>query len=808
MIVVPPAHYCEILNPTAKYVHGEACELKIGQIAVRFHGEPFCLYPGEELVGAEEYGRGSTVYKSAIKPQPVVRAGQAIRVEAVYDHTDEDDEERLACEQWQIPGPCLFYPTPNMKMVDIIDPIIIKTGMAVKVRAQQGFTDDEGRERVTGEEWYLNTPGAHLPHVYEEVVSFEERQTLTENTGLILRATQTLIDANGVKRLAGEEWLLTGEHTEEYYPQIGVEVVSSQSRLVLGQGQYCVVLDPVDNKGKPQLARRQLRVGCASFFLNPGERLEKGIQQSDVLSETEAIVLQAEEEFKDMCNGKKVLRRSGERWMIMGPLEYIPPIEVKVIDRRKQIPLSKNEGIYVQDTQSGKVRAVMGPQSYMLKAYEQLWAKELSPDVEEMLKRGGGIGSEDIRKIAYFEQSVDPQFLKGRDKTRVVQYRCPGNTAVQVNNYLDKTARVVFGPDLVILGPHDNFTVLSLSAGKPKKSNALKSLCLMLGPDFITDHVEVETSDHARLKLTIGFNNHFEYTKSDLESESKVFAVPDFIGFACRQIASKIRAAVALIPFDEFHRHSAQVIQHAVFQDSVTGETLQQLKFAANNLVITSIDIQSIEPVDKKMSESLSKSVQLAIEIATSSLEAAAQHEAKRIEQIAKGELERQKLESEKQFEAERCKLLELRAVTAAVESTGQATAEAQAQAERLLIECESEIEAARLKARAQEIEHYAQLETQDMARSSEISFVRSQTHLELEKERANADIEVKKFADMVSAIGAKTLAAIATAGPDMQVRMLTSLGMESTLITDGNTPINLFLTAQGLVKNVQNSSQ
>ncbi|WAR20713.1 MVP-like protein [Mya arenaria] len=639
MIVVPPAHYCEILNPTAKYVHGEACELKIGQIAVRFHGEPFCLYPGEELVGAEEYGRGSTVYKSAIKPQPVVRAGQAIRVEAVYDHTDEDDEERLACEQWQIPGPCLFYPTPNMKMVDIIDPIIIKTGMAVKVRAQQGFTDDEGRERVTGEEWYLNTPGAHLPHVYEEVVSFEERQTLTENTGLILRATQTLIDANG-------------------------EVVSSQSRLVLGQGQYCVVLDPVDNKGKPQLARRQLRVGCASFFLNPGERLEKGIQQSDVLSETEAIVLQAEEEFKDI----------------------------------KQIPLSKNEGIYVQDTQSGK----------------------------------------------------------GRDKTRVVQYRCPGNTAVQVNNYLDKTARVVFGPDLVILGPHDNFT----------------------------------------------------YTKSDLESESKVFAVPDFIGFACRQIASKIRAAVALIPFDEFHRHSAQVIQHAVFQDSVTGETLQQLKFAANNLVITSIDIQSIEPVDKKMSESLSKSVQLAIEIATSSLEAAAQHEAKRIEQIAKGELERQKLESEKQFEAERCKLLELRAVTAAVESTGQATAEAQAQAERLLIECESEIEAARLKARAQEIEHYAQLETQDMARSSEISFVRSQTHLELEKERANADIEVKKFADMVSAIGAKTLAAIATAGPDMQVRMLTSLGMESTLITDGNTPINLFLTAQGLVKNVQNSSQ
>ena len=35
------------------------------------------------------------------------------------------------------------------------------------------------------------------------------------------------------------------------------------------------------------------------------------------------------------------------------------------------------------------------------------------------------------------------------------------------------------------------------------------------------------------------------------------------------------------------------------------------------------------------------------------------------------------------------------------------------------------------------------------------------------------ADVEVKKFADMVNAIGPKTLAAIATAGPDMQVRSL-----------------------------------
>uniref|UniRef100_A0A1X7SE72 Uncharacterized protein n=1 Tax=Amphimedon queenslandica TaxID=400682 RepID=A0A1X7SE72_AMPQE len=27
--------------------------------------------------------------------------------------------------------------------------------------------------------------------------------------------------------------------------------------------------------------------------------------------------------------------------------------------------------------------------------------------------------------------------------------------------------------------------------GKPKKENALKTICLMLGPDFISDHITV-----------------------------------------------------------------------------------------------------------------------------------------------------------------------------------------------------------------------------------------------------------------------------------------------------------------------------
>ena len=49
-----------------------------------------------------------------------------------------------------------------------------------------------------------------------------------------------------------------------------------------------------------------------------------------------------------------------------------------------------------------------------------------------------------------------------------------------------------------------------------------------------------------------------------------------------------------------------------------------KFSFPSNNLNITSIDIQSVEPVDQRTRDSLQKSVQLAIEITTNSQEAAA----------------------------------------------------------------------------------------------------------------------------------------------------------------------------------------
>ena len=60
----------------------------------------------------------------------------------------------------------------------------------------------------------------------------------------------------------------------------------------------------------------------------------------NVLGEDEGIILKATEEFTD----GEVKRAPGDRWMIRGPGEYVPPVEVEIVCFRKAMPLDLNEG--------------------------------------------------------------------------------------------------------------------------------------------------------------------------------------------------------------------------------------------------------------------------------------------------------------------------------------------------------------------------------------------------------------------------------------------------------------------------------
>ncbi|KAM4829160.1 major vault protein isoform 2-T2 [Thomomys bottae] len=799
MVTVPPRHYCTVVNPVARDATGEVLLDVTGQVRlrhadqeIRLAQDPFPLYPGEVL-------------EKDITPLQVVLPNTALHLKALLDFENKNGDKVVAGDEWLFEGPGTYIPQKEVEVVEIIQATIIKQNQALRLRARKECLDREDKERVTGEEWLVRSVGAYLPGVFEEVLDLVDAIILTEKTALHLRARQNFVDFCGMVRRTGEEWLVTVKDTAAHVPDVYEEMLGVVTITTLGPQHYCVVLDPVGADGKNQLGQKKVIKGEKSFFLQPGERLERGIQDVYVLSEQQGLLLRALQPLEEGEGEEKVSRQAGDHWLIRGPLEYVPPAKVEVVEERQAIPLDENEGIYVQDVKTGKVRAVIGS-TYMLTQDEVLWEKELPPGVEELLNKGyDPLADRGQKSSAKASQPSAP-----RNKTRVVSYRVPHNAAVQVYDYRAKRARVVFGPELVSLDPEEQFTVLSLSGGRPKRPHALRALCLLLGPDFFTDLITVETADHARLQLQLAYNWHFEVkNQNDPRETTKLFSVPDFVGDACKAIASRVRGAVASVSFDDFHKNSARIIRTAVFgfeiseaKGSDVGLPVPRDRaiFPQNGLVVSSVDVQSVEPVDQRTRDALQRSVQLAIEITTNSQEAAAKHEAQRLEQEARGRLERQKILDQSEAEKARRELLELEAMSMAVESTGNAKAEAESRAEAARIEGEGSVMQAKLKAEALAIETEAELQRLKKVRDLELIYAQAQLELEVSKAKQLADVEAKKFKQMTEALGPSTIRDLAVAGPEMQVKLLQSLGLKSTLITNGNAPINLFSTALGLL--------
>ena len=810
MVLVPPRHYCVVRNPVVtdpdsggevqRDALGQA-KLQHGDTEVRLSQDPFPRYPGEEI-------------EVKVTPLTVVPAQSALRLRVTRDF-----EARTAGEEFLYEGPGTYIPRKEVEVLSTEHAVIVMPNEALKLAAVRDTVDRDGSRRVAGEQWMVRRPGAYLPGVYEKVVQKCAATIVSDKVAVHVRAQRSFTDQLGVRRKNGEEYLITLKEMEAFIPDVYEHIVGAVDITTLTVRQYCVVLNPIGADGKPQLGHRKVVKGERSFFLQPGEQLEAGIQNVYILGEDEGLVLKSLESFQDDSVTPAVERLPGDRWMLKGPMEYTPSVQVVVVARRKAIPLHENEGIYVRNTKTGGVRAVIG-QTYMLGEDEELWAKKMPSMVSMLLNRnrdaaadrGEWINPEKERRkdkaaAQQAEGGAPAAAASGAgadaaDNTRVITFQVPHNAAVQIYDYKSKRSRVVFGPDLVMLDPNEEFTQLSLSGGKPKKPNLIRAIALLLGPDFCSDIITVETSDHARLQLQLSYNWHFDSAKAfeSQEEAAKLFCVPDFIGDMCKAIASRIRGAVSAVSFDDFHKNSARIIKLAVFGVEDGRSPKDELRFEANHLIVTSIDIRSVEPVDQRTRDSLQKSVTLAIEITTQSQEATARREAERAEQEARGKLERQKIHDDADAEKTKKQLLELQAESAAVESTGQAKAEAQSRAEAARIEAEAAVQAAKLKAEAAKIEAEGDLERLTAARNAELAYMQEQNRLEISRAEEMSRIETDKFKSMVDSLGSDAIRAIASGPQDHQVKMLQSLGLNSTLITDGRTPINLLNTAKGLL--------
>merc|ERR1711892_915527 len=365
---IPPYHYLHVLDQTSNVTR-----LEVGpQIFVRKDNEVVIMAPEKMItVPPRHY---------CIIQNPVVRDENQ---QVIRDNLDqvvlEHAEEEVRLQQDPFP----LYPGEDMKLkVTLLK--VVPALSALRLRVSRDYVDNEHQQKVAGEEWMVKRNGAYLPGVYEEVVERSKAYILTEKAAVHIRAKQTFTNQAGKKIKSGEEYLITSEQMESFIPDVYEEVIGMISITTLTNRQYCVILNPVGPNGYPQLGAKKLIKGEKSFFLQPGEILEKGIQDIFVLSDNEGLLLRATEAFEDKFVQPNAKRQPGDKWMLNGPTEYIPPVEVEVVTRRKAIPLHENEGIYVRSTKTGQVRAVIG-QTYMLDEDEELWEKNMPAIVRTLL---------------------------------------------------------------------------------------------------------------------------------------------------------------------------------------------------------------------------------------------------------------------------------------------------------------------------------------------------------------------------------------------------------------------------------------
>ena len=79
----------------------------------------------------------------------MVPATKAIKLEALADF-DDNGVKRIAGDEWQIEGPCTYFPRPEVKVSGKVDSVVVSYLEALHLKAKVDLVDKDGNERVTG----------------------------------------------------------------------------------------------------------------------------------------------------------------------------------------------------------------------------------------------------------------------------------------------------------------------------------------------------------------------------------------------------------------------------------------------------------------------------------------------------------------------------------------------------------------------------------------------------------------------------------------------------------------------------------
>jgi major vault protein len=545
-----------------------------------------------------------------------------------------------------IPGPCTFALWPGQAAQTLRGHHLLSNQYLV-VRVYN--------EHAARENWAKGVQTVKTEEPSTDAVDGDEKVAIRQTKG------SSLTSIHPDELMLGQLLIIPGNEVSFYIPPTGVEVVRDRDNnyvrdaVTLERLEYCIL---VDEDGEKRYER-----GPAVVFPAPTERFVtspdnlrkfKAIELTKMAGLHIKVIADYEDE-----DGQHV---AGEELFITGKEQaiYFPRIEHSIIkygekEKHYAVAVPRGEGRYVMDRNTGRIETVKGPQMLMPDPRDKVIVRRILSDKEVNLwypgnaealnynrtlaqeaadeERTRGYVTEKGRSrrsrrsleayAAATERDVDEvdmasaqlmsdEFSRGTSftppRTVTLDTKYDGvpaisvwtGYAVQVVNK-EGERRVVEGPSNILLDYDESLEILELSTGKPKNTDQLqRTVYLRTKNNKVSDIVEVETTDHVKVKVKLSMLVNFE---GDPE---KWFQVENYVKLLCDHVRSVLKGKVKKIGIEEFYEDHVSIIRDSILGDSVEGAR-KGMQFDENGMIVQDVEILGFVIEDQQIADILNR---------------------------------------------------------------------------------------------------------------------------------------------------------------------------------------------------------
>jgi major vault protein len=180
--------------------------------------------------------------------------------------------------------------------------------------------------------------------------------------------------------------------------------------------------------------------------------------------------------------------------------------------------------------------------------------------------------------------------------------------AIKVVNSADK-ARIVEGPQTVLLDYDETLERLSLSTGKPKNDDKpFQTVYLRVKNNKVSDLIEVVTSDHVKVRIMLSYRVNFE------GDSSKWFDVENYVKHLCDHTRSMLKGAIRHISIEKFYADDVAQVRDIVLGEKTATAARLGLTFPENDMHVTDVEVLDILISDDKVRQLLESAQYAAVQ--------------------------------------------------------------------------------------------------------------------------------------------------------------------------------------------------